>query len=126
MPLTRKAAAAGLLCATLALAGCSGGAGDLVGTWSGHDSDDTHDTLQIFDNGDANLKSGDEGSCQGKVDTDSEPYKLKFDCGIMKGIATLKLSGDGKSLDVSVGGSDTEKFTRVSDDASSSASPDDS
>jgi hypothetical protein len=33
---------------------------------------------------------------------------------------------DGKSLDVAVAGFDTEKFARVSDDASATASPDNS
>jgi len=115
-------AAAGLLCATLVLAGCGSGDDDLVGTWSAHDPDDgATETLQIFDNGEANLDTHDT-ECQGKLDTDSEPYQLKLDCGVTKAIATLKLSDDAKSLEITIGG-DKETFTHGS---AGSPSPDDS
>ena len=111
MPIVTKLAAAGLLCAGLALTGCSGGASDLAGTWKGTDSNGTHDTLQLVDDGTASITSGDEGSCKGKLDTDSEPYKLSFDCGIAKGVATVKQSGDNK-LDLTLTGEETEVFTK--------------
>lgn len=95
MSAVTKITAGALLCTVFALTGCSGGAGDLVGTWKGHDDDDHEVSIQIFDDGKASINA-DGSSCQGKVDTDSEPYKLSYDCGVSKGIATLKLAGDGK------------------------------
>ncbi|GAB3977236.1 hypothetical protein GCM10029978_066400 [Actinoallomurus acanthiterrae] len=79
------------------LAGCGGnGLGQLIGVWSSED-----ETLTVFKDGKMSV-TGDYSSCAGTAKRDSHGYRMDFDCGVKKGIATAKLK-DRQTLQVTIG-----------------------